>query len=151
MAARVTARSILEVELKQVVLLIGEYGYGAILRRDGVGERLQLRAVGEQRLVADGARQQLLDNVARMSTPLDDLHVLAVRDQSLEPAHQLLAANRSAVHGQLPRLGGAANQERLEIAIVLDVGFALAALGTVERWLRDIHVAVVDQLRHLTV
>jgi hypothetical protein len=43
------------------------------------------------------------------------------------------------------------DQERLEIALVHDVGLGLAALGAEQRQLRDVDEAVLDDLRQLAV
>ena len=48
-------------------------------------------------------------------------------------------------------LGSAAEQQGIQFGIVLDVGFTLAAFDLVQRRLRDVDVAALDELRHLPV
>ena len=42
-------------------------------------------------------------------------------------------------------------RKRLEVALVLDVGLGAAALGAIERRLRDVDVPAVDERRHLPI
>src|SRR5215207_2406449 len=68
--------------------------------------------------------------------------------RSLERLAEDLAAVREFCHARLDR---PSDQERLELALVLDIGLAASALGPEQRWLRDVDVASIDQLRHLPV
>ena len=52
---------------------------------------------------------------------------------------------------ELEALDLVAQQERLQLGLLLEVELALAVLGPVERRLGDVDVALLDQLRHLPV
>jgi hypothetical protein len=69
--------------------------------------------------------------------------------QLLELAAGDDAAGRRNPHGA--SFDRPLDQERLEIALVLDVGFGLAALGSKQRRLRDVDIAVLDDRRQLAV
>ena len=97
MVPRIAAAAILDRERERLMLLVGLHRHGANRSRQRLRQRLDPLAVGEERLVPRVALEQLEDHVARRAAPLDDLQVLAERDQLLEPLFELLAANLGPV------------------------------------------------------
>ena len=152
MIARVAAAAILDHHAVRLVLLVRLHAGGAQRAVERVGERLQLRRVGEERLVAAVALEQLEHHVARRAAPLDDLQVLLERHQPLEPRLELGAGELRAVgQHQHARFGRALDQPLLHVALVADEELAPAALGAEQRRLRDVDVARLDQQPHLPV
>ena len=79
--------------------------------------------------------------------------MLPKRHHLLEPAGEILARVLLVELGDAhaPVLHGALEQVMVELAVVLEVGFFLAPLHFVERGLRDVEVALLDDLRHLAI
>ena len=151
---RIAAGAVLDDDAVRLVLFVRLHAGRAGLGVQRVGERLQLVAVGEERLLdaADPLVEEGDDHVARRAAALDHLQELAEGDQLLELLFELGPGDLGAV-GQHhdARIDGAADQPGLELALVADERFGAAALGAEERRLRDVDVAVVDERAHLAV
>ena len=92
------------------------------------------------------------DDVTRRSSPLHDLEELAERNQLLEPLLELFAGELCTVGtNDGPRFDRTLHQPALERPFIADEHLRTPALGAEERRLRDVDVAVLDQLPHLAV
>src|SRR6185503_2648150 len=149
---RVAARTILDVQQVAVVLLVALHRDRPRRRGQLLRQPVEPRLVGEILAVGAGANQRL-DDLARMAAPLHHLQQLLVGDHLVQQFLELAARDLDPLrrHPDDARLGGALDQEGVELALVLDVGFALAPLGAEQRRLGDEHVAVLDDLRQLPV
>ena len=146
MVAGVAVRAVVDLQQVAVVLLVPLHGDRPGRRRHHPGEPLELLLVGEILAVGAGGDQRL-DDLARVAATLDHLQQLLVADHPLQELLEIragcLGAGRFEPHDT--RFGGAPDQIRFEIALVLDVGFRLAPLHAEQRRLRDVDVAALDQ------
>ena len=150
--ARIPLRAILDGQDEGVVLVVAIDRHRPYRRRHPRGDLVELVPLLEERLVARVGLQERGDDVGRIAAPGDLLKQLAephhVLQRSLERLAEDLGAVRELRHA---RFDGPADQERLELALVLDVGLGPPALRPEQRRLRDVDVAAIDQLRHLPV
>ena len=116
------------------------------------GNRLQTLALFEEGLVTRLVLQERGDDLLRVAAARHQLQQLAIRNRALQIPLQGFAEHLGAVgEADDARFDGAANKIAFELALVLDVGLGAPALGAEERWLGDVDVAAIDQLRHLPV
>src|SRR5436305_1298569 len=128
---------------------------------DHLGDPLDLLGIGERQLVLDAVLERDLDRVRRIAARDELLEVLAEERDLLQeegqpgagqPAAVAIAVVPVAVRDvELPGVLDAIHQIDLVLAVVLEIGLALAVRNLVERRLRDVEIAALDDLRHLTV
>jgi hypothetical protein len=139
---RVAARAILDVEQVAVVLLVALHRHRAGRRRQRPCQAIELVLVGEVLAIGAGADQRL-DDFLRIAAALHHVQVFLVGDHLVQKLLEIGAGDfgvrrRNPHHA---RLGRALDQIELEVALVLDVGFRLAALDAKQRRLGDVDVA----------
>ena len=118
--------------------------------------RLQQRDHGLRVGRALVEQRRLLQEADRVVAPLGAQSggpalVLLQEPAVLLPARVREAEGAAVAVGDLELLQLVAQQDLLELGLLLDVDVLLARLDLVERRLGDVDVALVDQLRHLAV
>src|SRR5688572_2012920 len=118
--------------------------------------RLQQRDHGHRVGRALVEQRRLLEEADRVVPPLGPERrgpalVLLQQPAVLLPAGVREAEGVALAVGDVELLELVAQQDLLELRLLLDVDVLLARLDLVERRLRDVHVAGVDQLGHLAV
>ncbi len=151
-AARVAVAVGLEAHVEDSVLLVPLEEDVAAGLAQGADQLEEARLVGERLGVLDPPAQEHLDDAARHSPLLEAVEELRHRDHPAHGVRQPRALDLLARgEADLPVLGGAGEEERVERVLVLQVRDALAVLHLVERRLRDVEMAALDQLLHLPV
>ena len=156
MTPAVARRPVFELDRERLMFGIVGDRHDHLRRPQVIRQRVDGSAIAPERLVAGVALEQRENHPARRAAPFDDLEQLAERHQLLEPVLERQAADFAwsdglALEHEGAGFGGALDQERLEIALVLDERLAAAALGAEQRRLRDVDVAAIDEIAHLPV
>src|SRR5690606_10031489 len=159
--ARRAAGARLDAEAVRVVLLVTLDGdleravlgvCRRVVRLHGLEGRVDLGAILEGGHVEIGGAHERGDDVG-IEAPLELREELAPTREVLDQAAERLARERVAAglgaHEEV--LGAALEEEVVERLLVLEELHALAAGDLVERRLRDVEVALLDELRHLPV
>src|SRR5262249_35044883 len=134
-----------------VLLVLLEQDVGVRLPQ-GLDEVEEAGLVRERLRVLDLSPQEPLRERPRDPALLHPVEELRDRDHPLEEAPELRSLELLAGgEADLAVLHRALHQELVEGVLVLEVGLGLAVLGLVERRLRDVEVAALDELLHLPV
>src|SRR5262245_1831596 len=148
----IAARAIFDLEQVAIVFLVALHGDGPRLVAQRLRQPFEALLVGEILAIGAGLEQGF-DDFAGVAAALYRVQKLLVSNHLLQQLLELGAGDdavgrRDADGAPFDR---PLDQERLEIALVLNVGFGLAALRSKQRRLRDVDIAVLDDRRQLAV
>jgi hypothetical protein len=130
MMPSIAVRPIVDLEQVTIVFLVAQHTDAARFGDESPGEALELVLVSKKIAIRTSADQRF-DDLTRVPASFDDVHQFLVRDRFLQQALELRASYLRSGGPDLdaPPFNRPPDQERFELAFILDVGLRLAALG----------------------